>query len=72
MSVQFLRNGFEDDMIMRLKAVRGRKLSRLEASEAASGKLLLVRKLHTKLRPWKRHFFMFSEFNIMLDLLTGI
>lgn len=68
-SVQFLCNGIEDDMIMRLKAVHGREPSRPEALEAASGKLLLVRKLLTKLRSEKRRVLIFSQFKIMLDLL---
>jgi SNF2 family DNA or RNA helicase len=67
--VQFLCNGIEDDMIMRLKAVNGKAPSRPEALEAASGKLLLVRKLLTKLRSEKRRVLIFSQFKIMLDLL---
>jgi hypothetical protein len=67
--LQFLCNGIEDDMIMRLKAVNGKAPSRPEALEAASGKLLLVRKLLTKLRSEKRRVLIFSQFKIMLDLL---
>ena len=67
--LQFLCNGIEDDMVMRLKAVNKKAPTRPEALEAASGKLLLVRKLLTKLRGEKRRVLIFSQFKIMLDLL---
>lgn len=56
-------------MVMRLKAANNKEPSRPEALEAASGKLLLVRKLLTKLRSEKRRVLIFSQFKIMLDLI---
>ena len=54
---------------MRLKAVNSKVPSRPEVLEAASGKLLLVRKLLTKRRSEKRRVLIFSQFKIMLDIL---
>lgn len=67
--LQFLCNGIEDDMVLRLTTAKGKAPSRPEALEAASGKLLLVRKLLTKLRSEKRRVLIFSQFKIMLDIL---
>jgi len=66
---QFLCNGLEEDLIMRMSTLNGRKPTPIEALEAASGKLSLLGKLLPKLRSEGRKVLIFSQFKIMLDVV---
>lgn len=54
---------------MRMGTLNGRKPTPIEALEAASGKLMLLGKLLTKLRSEGRKVLIFSQFKIMLDVI---
>ena len=69
-AVQFLCNGLEDDLMMRLTTKnRGRPPSEREAFELASGKITLLAKLLPKLWSEGHKVLIFSQFKIMLDLV---
>lgn len=67
--VQFLCNGLEEDLKMRMCTLNKRKPTAIEALEAASGKLTLLGKLLPKLRREGRKVLIFSQFKIMLDVV---
>lgn len=69
LDLQFLCNGLEEDLNMRLGKLKGRQLTPIEALETASGKLTLLGKLLPKLRSEGRKVLIFSQFKIMLDVV---
>jgi SNF2 family DNA or RNA helicase len=69
-AVQFLCNGLEADLLMRLTTLNKKQPSEQELLEAASGKLMLMGKLLTKLRCEGRKVLIFSQFKIMLNVIS--
>jgi hypothetical protein len=67
--MQFLCNGLEDDLIMRLTTLHKKKPSELELLESASGKITLMSKLLPKLQREGHKVLIFSQFKIMLDVI---
>jgi SNF2 family DNA or RNA helicase len=67
--MQFLCNGLEDDLNMRLGTLLKRQPTELEAFESASGKITLLAKLLPKLKSEGHKVLIFSQFKIMLDLI---
>jgi chromodomain-helicase-DNA-binding protein 7 len=68
--VQFLCNGLEADLQMRLTTLNKEQPSEQELLETASGKLMLLGKLLTKLRSEGHKVLIFSQFKIMLNVIS--